>query len=298
MRVLITGAQGQVGGALSRRSWPLGFDVHGLGSDDLDITDAAAISQAIATGEYGLVINAAAFTAVDQAESEPARTYLVNRDGPAHLAMACQQADIPLVHFSTDFVFDGSLTRPYHEDDEPAPLNVYGASKAASEAAVRRILPQHVILRLSWVHSPTGRNFVRTIVELAGRQPELRVVDDQIGAPTSADDITDAVIAIAGLIGSSRMQWGTYHYASVGAVSWHGFARAILDELALRGRTTPSLYPICSADYAAAARRPANSQMNCSKFDRLVGLARRPWLTALPDTIDGILADIDKRGTL
>ena len=200
MRLAIIGAKGQVGWELSQRAPAFGHAVLAWDVDTLDITDANAVDEALASSDAHAVINAAAYTAVDKAEQEPALAFAVNRDGPAHLAAACARLRIPLLHISTDYVYDGAKIDPYVEDDPTTPLGVYGASKLAGDETVRQLLPRHLILRVSWVFGVHGHNFVKTILRLAREREELRVVADQRGCPTFAGDIADTLLELAGRI--------------------------------------------------------------------------------------------------
>lgn len=280
--VLVVGAGGQVGWELLRRV-PAGIHVAGRTRADLDITDAAAVADIVAVLRPAAVINAAAYTAVDKAESEPARAFAVNRDGAAHLAAACTDAGIPLIHISTDYVFDGSKAAAYTEDDPVCPVSVYGTSKEAGEAAVRTALPHHVILRTAWVYGVHGRNFVKTMLQLVRTRPELRVVADQYGCPTAAGDIADAIWTIVARIQTmgAAFPWGTYHYCGAGQTTWHGFAEAIVD---LAAPTLPhpvTVTPITTADYPTPAKRPANSVLDCNRIAAALAIRPRAWREAL-----------------
>ena len=222
MRIIVIGAQGQVGWELTRRALALGHNVLAWDQAELDITDAAAVDQALNASNADTVINAAAYTAVDKAEQEPEQAFAVNRDGPAHLAAACTRLNLPLLHISTDYVYDGAKTSPYVEDDPTAPMGVYGASKLAGDEAVRPLCPRHLILRVSWVFGVHGHNFVKTILRLAREREALRVVADQHGCPTFAGDIADALLELAGRIAEidARAAWGTYHYCGHPATTW------------------------------------------------------------------------------
>ena len=237
-----------------------------------------------------LVINAAAYTAVDKAESEPELAFAVNRDGPAALAEACQAIGAPLIHVSTDYVFDGSKRGAYVEEDPVNPASVYGASKEAGESAIRARLPAHVIIRSSWIYAPMGQNFVRTMLRLGRERPELRVVDDQTGSPTAAEELARAVQGAAGALLAGGRDYGTFHFAGSGSTSWFGLAEAIF-ELAEGPR--PRLIPIPTSGYPTPARRPANSVLDSSKFARLYGVTARPWR----DSLARCLRDIQARGT-
>lgn len=288
MRIVIIGAQGQVGSELTRRAPALGYEALAWDQAELDITDAAAVDQALATSGADLVINAAAYTAVDKAEQEPERAFAVNRDGSAHLAAACNRLQIPLLHISTDYVYDGRKPGPYVEDDPTAPLGVYGESKLAGDEAVRRLLPRHLILRVSWVFGTDGNNFVKTILRLAREREELRIVADQRGCPTYAGDIADVLLELAGRISAidAGKLWGTYHYCGQPATTWHGFTEAIVEE-ARYSETLPvqTIVPIATADYPTPAARPANSVLDCAKLTARLGIQPRPWregLKAMP----------------
>lgn len=282
-RLLVTGAQGQLGSELLLRGERQGFAVVGLNRADLDIADAAAVARAVADVRSDIVVNAAAYTAVDLAETEPERAFAINAEGPRNLARACAAGGIPLIHVSTDYVFDGASSAGYREDDPVAPLNVYGASKEAGERAVREELAAHVILRTAWVYSSHGRNFVLTMLQLAGKQDVLKVVADQHGSPTSAADLADAILTVAGRIGQGGTGWGTFHFAGGGVTSWHGFAAAVMELCLPLGRPRPELVPIATADFPRPARRPANSVLNCTRIGQVHGIVPRPWREALAD---------------
>lgn len=283
MKVLIVGCYGQVGSELRRQAAGRGLAALALDRGELDITDAEAVAAQLAASGAGVVINAAAYTAVDRAEQEPALAYAANRDGPAHLAAACAQLEIPLLHISTDYVFDGQKSGPYREDDPPAPQGVYGDSKWQGEEAVRQRLDRHIILRVSWVFGIDGHNFVKTMLRLARERDELRVVADQHGCPTYAGAIAEVLLELAARIGQGvELPWGTYHYGGTPATTWHSFAEAILAEGSryetLRARTVTA---ITTADYPTPARRPANSVLACERIAALLGIRPQPWQTGL-----------------
>ncbi len=284
MRIVIMGAQGQVGSELTRRAPQLGYETWAWDQAELDITDAGAVDQALAASGAEVVINAAAYTAVDKAEQESERAFAVNRDGPAHLATACNRLQIPLLHISTDYVYDGRRPGPYIEDDPTGPLGVYGASKLAGDEAVRRLLPRHLILRVSWVFGIDGNNFVKTILRLAREREELRIVADQRGCPTYAGDIAEVLLKLAGRISAmdAGNRWGTYHYCGEPATTWHGFAEAIVEE-ARRSETLPvqTIVPIATADYPTLAARPANSVLDCAKLTARLGIQPGLWREGL-----------------
>lgn len=282
--VLLTGANGQVGHELARLAAARNLPVVALTRNQLDIGDADAVNSAMDAIRPGLVINAAAYTAVDRAEQEQEAAMRANAHGPAHLAAACQSQGIALIHLSTDYVFDGCKTGAYQEDDIPAPTGIYGLSKWKGEQEVRARLPQHLIIRVSWVFGPHGNNFVKTMLRLAAERDELRVVADQQGCPTSATDIALALLTLVDQITTQdSIAWGTYHYCGVPATTWHGFAEAILAagvKAGLLQRAIP-VRPIATSDYPTPARRPANSVLDCRKISSTFGIQPPDWQQAL-----------------
>jgi dTDP-4-dehydrorhamnose reductase len=295
MKLLVLGAGGQVGRELCRRQWPTGYVVAAYDHGALDIARCERVFAVLALERPDIVINAAAYTAVDRAESERDAAWAANATGPGNLAAACRDAAIPLIHISTDYVFDGSKSGPYREDDPVAPLGAYGASKAAGERAVRQGLAEHVIVRSAWVYAAHGHNFVRTMLRLAGERPVLRVVADQIGSPTGAADLAAAIAGIVAQFAGGSTAWGTYHFAGAGAVSWHDFAEAIF-ELALPWRgAPPRVEAIATADYPTPARRPKNSVLDCGKIGAAFGVFPRPWRDALADVLREIYAGAPQR---
>jgi dTDP-4-dehydrorhamnose reductase len=235
-----------------------------------------------------LVINLAAYTAVDRAESEPEAAWAVNCAGAAHVAAVCGEDGPPLVHLSTDYVFDGRKSEPYHEADTVNPLNVYGRSKEAGERAVRAAAPRHIILRTAWVYGAYGANFVKTMLRLGAERPVLRVVADQRGCPTAAADIAAALIAIARQIERGEAEWGTFHFAAAGSTSWHEFAEEIVALARNFGAwpsgSGPRIEPITTDQYPTAAQRPMNSVLDCRKIAAL-GISPSPWRSGLPAVI-------------
>ncbi|MFZ1642924.1 MAG: dTDP-4-dehydrorhamnose reductase [Candidatus Contendobacter sp.] len=284
MRIIVIGAKGQVGWELTRRAPLLGHEVLAWDVAELDITDAAAVDRELAASGADVVINAAAYTAVDRAEQEPELAFAVNRAGPAHLAAACNRLNIPLLHISTDYVYDGRKPGPYVEDDPVAPLGVYGRSKAEGDEAVRRLLPRHLILRVSWVFGIHGHNFVKTILRLAREREELRVVADQYGCPTYAGDIADTLLELARRTAEidANGAWGTYHYCGEPATTWHGFASAIVEMARAREPlATRSVIAIATADYPLPSPRPVNSVLDCAKLAARFGIRPRLWRAGL-----------------
>ncbi len=270
MKVLITGSQGQLGRCLQDRSPAFGFDVVAVDVDQLDIADSSAVSLFVRHCKPDVVINAAAYTAVDKAEVEQEVAYKVNATGPGNLASACAELDIPIIHISTDYVFDGRGIAPYHPQSSTAPQSIYGETKLAGEAQVVAMNPKHVIVRTAWVFSEYGNNFVKTIVRLANERDILTIVADQYGCPTYAGDLADALLKMVAKIeqGSGETVYGTHHFCGEEATSWHGFARAILAQAAQCGllHKQPQLSAIATADYPTPAVRPEYSVMDCSGF--------------------------------
>ena len=285
MKVLVLGARGQVGRELCRLAWPAGYAVAGFDRDLVDITRREAVFRIVGHERPDIIVNAAAYTAVDRAESEAEAAWAGNFAGPANLAAACAGAGIPLVHISTDYVFDGTKPVPYRENDPVAPLGVYGQSKEAGDRAVREALAEHVILRTAWVYAAHGHNFVKTMLRLAGERPVLRVVADQTGSPTGAADIAAAIAAILQQLAAGNRRWGTYNFAGAGAVTWHGFAEAIFELAAPWRGPPPRVEAITTAEYPTPARRPANSVLDCTKIEEDFGIRPRPWREALADVV-------------
>jgi dTDP-4-dehydrorhamnose reductase len=293
--VVVFGAGGQVGRELVAQTWPDGLYALGIDRTGADIADRTAVGRVLARLRPPLVVNAAAYTAVDQAEQDSVRAFAANRDGAANLAAACAAQSIPLIHLSTDYVFDGTKAGSYTEADPISPLGVYGASKAGGEAAVRERLAHHVILRTAWVFGVHGGNFVKTMLRLGAERPELGIVADQYGCPTEAADIAQAIGRIAasllrgpGAEPAGPEAYGTFHYAGQPATTWHGFAEAIFRRVAARGRPVPTLRAITTADYPTPARRPANSVLAADKLARIYGIAPCDWQAAL----DRVLATL------
>jgi dTDP-4-dehydrorhamnose reductase len=289
VNIVVFGAGGQVGDAVRRAAWPASDRVIALDRAALDIEDAAAVGAALVRERAELVINLAAYTAVDRAESEPERAFAINATAPGAIAAACRRQDAALIHLSTDYVFDGSKATPYAEDDPVNPMSVYGRSKEAGERAVRTALDRHVILRTSWVFGRAGANFVKTMLRLAAERPVLRVVADQHGCPTAAADIAAALVAIAARIAAGQGSWGTYHFADAEATTWHGFAGAIVDLAAPHLGARPRVEAIATADYPTAARRPANSVLDCRRIAADYGVTPPPWRPALAAVIGALL---------
>jgi dTDP-4-dehydrorhamnose reductase len=280
-RLLVTGASGQLGRELCGCAPAQGFAVAAFPRAELDIGDPDAVGRAVAGA--AAVVNAAAYTAVDLAEEERDLAFRVNADGPRHLARACAARGLPLIHVSTDYVFDGEKQGAYVEDDAVGPINVYGASKEAGERAVREELDRHVILRTSWVYGAHGRNFVRTMLRFAAERDEFDVVADQHGCPTAAGDLADAILAVARSLTAGEGTPGTYHFAGAGATTWHGFAEGVIELCLPVGQRRPRLVPIPASAFPRPARRPANSVLECRKIRQDFGIVPRPWREALAE---------------
>ncbi len=294
MKILVFGAGGQVGREVCRAAWPSRYQLLLFERKAIDITGSALVSETLRRERPDLVINLTAYTAVDRAESEPEAAWAVNCAGAAHLAAACDGVGAPLVHLSTDYVFNGGKIDPYGEEDAVDPLGVYGRSKEAGERAVRAALEKHVILRTAWVFGASGTNFVKTMLRLAGERPVLRVVADQRGCPTAAADIAAALITIAGSVEGGEALWGTYHFAGDAAISWHGFAEAIFELAGPRLVHHPTVEPIATDQYPTRAQRPMNSVLDCRKIEKIFGIAPSPWRASLAAVIQELLEDPDQ----
>lgn len=287
MRVLITGAHGQVGHELMRCA-PAGFEVVGLGSAELDIANAEQVAEVVARIQPQLIINAAAYTAVDKAESDAVRAFAVNRDGVANLACAAERLAIPLLHISTDYVFAGDAAEPYRESDPTGPTGVYGVSKLAGERALAEHCSRFLILRTSWVFGVHGNNFVKTMLRLGRERDELSVVADQHGGPTSARSIAAALWQLAQLyVQQGELAWGVYHFSGLPSCSWHGFAEEIFQQAHAQGliARVPNVHRISTEDYPTPARRPRWSVLDCSRLSSMFGIAIPDWRLELADLL-------------
>lgn len=289
MKLLLLGGNGQVGRELRRSLPPLGELIvatrDGVGADVAADFDApASLAMMVREVRPDVVVNAAAYTAVDKAETDADAAFRVNAEAPPAIAAACADNGALLVHYSTDYVFDGSASRPYREDDATAPLGVYGASKLAGEEAIRASGARHAILRTAWVYAAHGRNFLHTMLRLAGERDELRVVADQIGTPSSAAWIADAT---AELLRHGVADPGTWHLVASGQTSWHGFASAIVEDAHALGllMRMPAVLPITSGDFPTLAKRPANSVLDTTRLRNDFGIVPPDWRDGLRATL-------------
>jgi dTDP-4-dehydrorhamnose reductase len=301
LRILLTGAHGQLGSELLPLLRPLG-EVTALGRAECDLSSPESIRRLVEDARPQLIVNPAAYTAVNDAESHRELAFAINATAPAVLAQECRKHSAMLIHYSTDYVFNGEKAGPYTEDDEPGPLNVYGASKLAGERAVAESGGRWVILRTSWVYGPGGSNFLRTIRRLATERDELRIVDDQVGAPTSSLQLARATVRLAEQCAHlQRPQFpsGLYHCTAAGSVSWCGFARAIVEALRAAspeagpeaGGKLCNITPVSTSEYPTPARRPLNSVLSNEKFRRTFGFRLESWKEGLVE----VMAELRRR---
>lgn len=293
MKIAVTGRHGQVVSSLVERARVAGHDIVPLGRPEVDLAKPQTLGDALALIGPDVVVSAAAYTAVDKAEAEPDMAHAVNADGAGAVAAAAEQLGIPIVHLSTDYVFDGHLHRPYCESDPTGPAGVYGASKLAGEKAVLANCARNAaILRVAWVYSPFGGNFVKTMLRLAADRDEIAVVADQIGNPTSALDIADGILAVAGNLvdNPDPTLRGVFHMTAAGEASWAAFAQAIFAASAMGGGPSARVRPIPSADYPTPAIRPMNSRLDSSLIARVHGVAMPDWHGAMEQVVQRLLA--------
>jgi dTDP-4-dehydrorhamnose reductase len=288
--ILVFGGNGQLGQELTRLAAARGVAMHALPHGEADIADSGAVSAALARWKPELLLNAAAYTKVDLAETNIEEARKGNEIGPAVLAGACTAAGIPMVHVSTDYVFDGSKSEPYRETDPVCPISAYGRSKAAGEEVVRGTLKHHVILRAAWVYSEFGHNFLKTILRLAETRGELRIVADQYGSPTSARQIAEAILHLAPLMLRDQKLSGTYHFTAEGFTTWHGFASRVVETAVPMTGRNPRVMPITTADYPTPAKRPANSRLDCRLFVEKFGFSPRHWTEGVDATTRTLVA--------
>jgi dTDP-4-dehydrorhamnose reductase len=288
MKIAVTGTAGQVVTSLIERGTAAGHEIIAIGRPDLDLADPASVVRALEVATPDVIVSAAAYTAVDKAETESDLAHAINGAGPGAVAQAARALGVPLIHISTDYVFDGTLDRPYAESDPTGPTGVYGASKLAGEQAVLDGHDNSAVLRVAWVYSPFGNNFVKMMLRLAGDRDELGVVGDQVGNPTSALAIADGIIQVATnmVADSSPDLRSVFHMTAQGEASWADFARAIFAASAARGGPSASVRPIATDDYPTPAARPANSRLDCRLIARTHGVTLPDWRTSLDDVMD------------
>jgi dTDP-4-dehydrorhamnose reductase len=289
--VLLTGGTGQIGAALRSVDWPHDITLIAPDRAALDLSDAASVARYVDGRDLAAILSVGAYTAVDKAESDVGAAWATNALAPALLAAAAGRQGIPIIHLSTDYVFDGSGAAPWREDDAVRPLSVYGASKEGGEQAVRTAAARHVIIRTSWVVSATANNFVRTMLRLGGQRDTLSVVSDQFGAPTHANNLATAIrTVLMRHLDDAHAPAGTYHFAGGGETTWHGFAERIFAEASRHGGPAPRVIAIPTSAYPLPARRPLNSRLDCRKIARDFGLSARPWQETTEDIVRSLLS--------
>jgi dTDP-4-dehydrorhamnose reductase len=292
VRIAITGKQGQVVSSLIDVGPNLDVEVVPVGRPELDLSAPETVHRALANVRPDVIVNAAAYTAVDQAEKEPDQAMAINANGAGAVANAAGALGVPLIHLSTDYVFDGRKSTPYVEEDPVEPINVYGASKLAGERAVAAATDDYVIVRTAWVYSSYGKNFVRTMLTLAQTRDELRVVADQYGCPTYARDIAVGLVAIARNLSDrpkDKELRGIFHLAGTGETNWAEFASTIFESLRMLGKRVPVVKPITTVEYPTPARRPANSRLDCSKLACSHSVQLPPWQTSFKDCVSRLV---------
>lgn len=289
MKLLITGANGQLGKELILKGQETDLTVIGLTRSQLDITNLIEVQSCIADIKPDLIINAAAYTKVDLAESEPELAYAINLNGVVNLAANCARWSLPLIHISTDYIFDGNKQTPYLEEDKANPVGIYGKSKWLGELALRHILKEHLILRVSWVYGLHGANFVKTMIRLGKEREVIKVVNDQRGCPTSTVGIAEVIFKIAAQIQAKQFQWGTYHYCEGPPTSWFDFANSIMEAAACyETLKIKEVLPIPTSEYPTPAARPTNSVMTCQKLIEQLNFQPLSWQEMLPAMIRGL----------
>ena len=292
MKLLVIGKQGQLARSLAELDIGDALHVTALGRPDIDLTAPETIISAMKMVAPDIVVNAAAYTAVDQAQTEPNKAALINAEGAGQIADACQNNGVPLIHISTDYVFDGKKTSPYSEQDAVDPLGVYGSSKLAGERMVATRCQHHIILRTAWVFSPFGRNFVKTMLRLATERTDIQVVDDQIGSPTYAPHLADAIYTIAQKIvrNPGQEDWGLYHCAGSGDATWCDIAKTVFEVSSRLNSVTANVQAISSAKYSTPVQRPANSRLNCEKLARIFSVQMPDWAIGVTSCVTRLAA--------
>lgn len=290
-KILVCGSQGQVAQALAESHLPGDISLIARGRPDLDLLDAASIRQSLTDIQPDLVVNAAAYTAVDQAETEIEAAHALNAAAPGELARQTAALGVPLIHLSTDYVFDGSKDAPYTEKDPVNSLGVYGRTKREGEIAVIEANPNSIVMRTAWVYSPFGKNFCKTMLRVSEQRDELGVVMDQLGNPTSAHDIASAIIAVSKTILVERqpVQQGIYHLSGTGEASWADFASAIFEHSASIGGPTAKVKRITSAEFPTPVKRPSNSRLDCRKLEQAYGIAMPHWRESMRACVNRLI---------
>ncbi len=300
MRIIVIGRHGQVAHALAERAAVHGVETVLLGRPKLDLADPSGIEDLLREKEGDLIVNTAAYTAVDQAETEPDLADAINGIGAGAVAGAAAAMGLPVIHLSTDYVFDGTLDRPYREDDATEPLGAYGASKLLGETAVAAETGDYVILRTAWIYSPFGKNFVKTMLRLASERDEIGVVADQVGSPTSALDLADGIYGVArNLLERPRQRnlRGIFHMAGTDFASWAEFAAGIFALSARLVGPAARVRPLSTADYPTPARRPAHSRLDCTKLEAVHGIRLPSWRESLEPCLRRLIAELRTSGT-
>lgn len=287
VKILVIGRHGQLAQSLLETKLSPSIEIVALGRPHLDVSRPGTVVEAVDKAAPHLVVNAAAYTAVDNAETELAEASAINAAGAGHVADVCRRLSIPLVHISTDYVFDGTKDAAYQETDPVSPIGVYGRTKLEGERLVTAAMREHIILRTAWLTSPFGRNFVRTMLQLAVDRQEVRVVDDQIGSPTHGPHLARAIVEIAHLIGKGGLSdpWGIYHACNDRYATWCDVARYVFQQSARYGGPVANVVPITTSDYPTKARRPANSRLDCSKLERSFGIRLPDWRDGVSETV-------------
>ncbi|MBW1758998.1 MAG: dTDP-4-dehydrorhamnose reductase [Deltaproteobacteria bacterium] len=295
MKILVTGSKGQLGWELIRKSSDFDFEILGTDRFQLDITRQNQIESFFTQFQPDLVINAAAYTNVDAAESDPKTAFAVNKTGPSNLAKVCEKYAVPLIHVSTDYVFDGQKGSPYLETDPVSPLGVYGKSKEEGENEIRLHIKAHVIIRTAWLYGAYGHNFVKTMLRLGREKNGIIVVDDQYGSPTSASDLAEAVLTISKQIQDGLdVKWGTYHYCGKGITTWHGFAEKIFETAKKYGPLKiTNIKPVTTTEYPTQTKRPEFSALDCTLIEKNFSINPKPWEDSLKVVIDRVLGNTD-----
>jgi len=283
MKIVLFGAGGQLGRTFSDIAQNRAIHLSAYTRSEVDITNENAVLSVLQKEQPDYVVNAAAYTAVDKAETDQAAAYGVNEIGVKNIALACKKNNVTLIHISTDYVFDGEKSHAYKEDDKPKPINVYGLSKWQGEEAVRRILDQHIILRVSWVFGFYGHNFVKTMLKIGQEREALNIVSDQLGCPTSTEHISEVILAIIDHLQTrDNKPYGTYHYCDSPVTNWHSFAKKIFSEAEkYQSLKIKQINAIDTADYPTPAKRPMNSQINCDRIKSEFDIEQRPWEQSL-----------------